>query len=453
MSLPLIKISITANIQAFPEDGNLLYDYKPLQNLKVDRTDGTSDLTSLRISADKANIAINQPISLDTEVSYDDSVNLIINDGVNTLKIVNSRFYLTDSDSYKIADRKGNLDTNIYTENNFKIEAGLVKTTSSIVDLEFLGIYSGGGMKVGNYTFYFKLADSDGNETDFVSESGRVVCHIGAVNHPTSIRGGLLEENSDKLIKFKLNNLDLAYDYISVYYTRNTGEANSEVVYSYRITDKFKINSSSTTISITGFENFEQIDNSEINTQYASFESAKTVTNCQNITFAGNVTENYELFKTLEKYSLFVTPQLLTSEESEKIGNLGYDYSERYPSEENGYEYYNAKNIYYRLGYWNEEIYRFGIVYILNDYTLSPVFNVRGINLLTNTDSFYNGFTLEDDINYGEDYLLEKAPLENVKGVFKIASSSTVFNDTQSIKPIGIKFNFKGDVITGGSNS
>ena len=451
MSLPIIKISIIANIQAFPEDGDLLYDYKPLQNLKVEKTDGTIDLTALQISSNKANINIDKPISIETEVSYDDSVNLILNDQVNPLKIVNSRFYLIDADSYKIADRKGNLDTNIYTEEDFKIETSLIKTVSSIMDLEFLGIYSGGGMNVGNYTFYFKLSDADGNETDFIAESGKVVCHIGAINQPSSIRGGLLNENSDKLIKFKLNNIDLAYDYIIVYYTKNSGDGDTEVSTSYKITDKYKINSTSTTISITGYENYEEIDNSEINIQYASFEATKSVTNCQNITFAGNITKNYEVFKTLEKYSLFVTPQLLTDAESEDIGNLGFDYVERYPSVENGYEYYNAKNIYYRLGYWNEEIYRFGIVYILNDYTLSPVFNIRGIKELTTNPNFWP-YTLEDDLNYGEDYLLEKKPDENVKGVLKISSTNTIFNGNQAIKPIGIKFNFSGNVIVGGTN-
>jgi hypothetical protein len=32
------------------------------------------------------------------------------------------------------------------------------------------------------------------------------------------------------------------------------------------------------------------------------------------------------------------------------------------------------------LGYWPEEFYRFGIVYIFNDNSLSHVFNVRGID-------------------------------------------------------------------------
>jgi hypothetical protein len=42
--------------------------------------------------------------------------------------------------------------------------------------------------------------------------------------------------------------------------------------------------------------------------------------------------------------------------------------------------YYNAKNIYYRLGYWPGEIYRFGIVYIFEDNSLSPVINLQGVD-------------------------------------------------------------------------
>jgi hypothetical protein len=41
-------------------------------------------------------------------------------------------------------------------------------------------------------------------------------------------------------------------------------------------------------------------------------------------------------------------------------------------------EYYNTKNIYYNVGYWNEEFYRLGIVYIFNDNTKSPVYNILG---------------------------------------------------------------------------
>lgn len=446
--LPAINLQINNTIYGLPENGKLLYKYAPFNNLKTTTPD-QKDLVELRLSSGSAEINITEPIILDTEVAYDESINLMVNDREHPIKLVNSRFYLTSSSTYNIADRKGNLDTNIYTEDNFKIEAGLVKMVRSIVTLDFLGVKEGGLMPIGNYNFYFKLADADGNESDFVCESGQVVCYIGAVNNPRSIRGGQLNEISDKIIKFRLNNLDLAYDYINVYYTRTTGSADSEVLETFRITDKFKINKLNTEISITGYEEHILIDNSEINIQYANFDSAKTNENCQNITFAGNITKNNELFLTLEKYSLLITPEVVTDL---SIGNLNSKYIEQYPTE--GFEYYNPNNIYYKLGYWDEEIYRFGIVYILPDYTLSPIFSIRGIKELNDT-AIFSTLSIDEQINYGDDYLIEGSSSlnpENAKGIFKINTTKTVFNGTSEIKPIGLKFNFTSNVLDGIEN-
>jgi len=451
MALPLITIQLTNAMYGLPLEGNLVYQYNPFRNLQNPNPisgDSTSALIGLTMNCKNAGINITEPIVLETETSYDDSVNLIVSDNANPPKIVNSRFYQTNTMTYEIADRKGNLDTNIYQEENFKVEAGFIKSVRTISTVDFLGIKDGGYMKVGNYTFYFRLADADGNESDFIAESGKVVCHIGTINTPRSIRGGLLDEISYKVIKFKLNNLDLAYDYINIYYTRSTGDGDQEIVKTYKITDKFKITNNDVEISITGYENHEEISIDDINIQYALFDSVKTLANCQNITFAGNITNDYDLFKTLEKYSLQVLPEVVY--DSVGIGNLDYLYNESNP--DIGYEYYNAKNIYYKLGLWDEEIYRFGIVYILNNYTLSPVFNTRGKKILGTTDSFMD-FKISDTINAGEDYIIEGSDPnnpENIKGVFKIDTQTySQFNNTDSIKPIGIKFNFVNNVVDG----
>lgn len=450
MGLPLITIKFDNNMYGMPMKGNLVYQYSPFQNLQNPSPSAqTSPLLGLSINSEKAGINITEPVELETEVSYDDSVNLVITDNVNPPKIVNSRFYQTSTMAYEIADRRGNLDTNIYSEEHFKSEAGLIKTVRTITTVDFLGVENGGIMPVGNYTFYFKLADADGNETDFMAESGKVVCYIGTINNPQSIRGGQQDENSDKLIKFKLNNLDLAYDYINVYYTRSTGDGEQSVVRAYHITDNFKITNDSVEIAITGYEVHEGIDVSEINTQYAVFDSVKTIANCQNFTFAGSITNDYELYKTLEKYSLLITPELAYDEEG--IGNLTHDYVESLT--DIGYEYYNPKNIYYKLGYWDEEIYRFGIIYILNNYTLSPAFNIRGKKVLQFATTFTD-FQITDTININEDYILENTVgsdnPENSKGIFKIdCDSKEMFHRIDSIKPIGIKFNFTNGVIDG----
>ena len=66
--------------------------------------------------------------------------------------------------------------------------------------------------------------------------------------------------------------------------------------------------------------------------------------------------------------------------------------------------YYNVFNIYNRVGYWNGEIYRLGVVYIFEDNTLSPVYNIRGkrsIPLVSDTQNYTKagiGYTLDDNI-------------------------------------------------------
>lgn len=455
--LPVFTFSTEVQAFGVPESGELLFSYGPFINL-INPTPledlVPTPLVPLRLNSFESGINVTEPLSLEIESSYDDSVNLVITDHTNPPKIVNSRFYLSDSTHYKIADRKGNLDTNIYSKENFKIESSLIQTVRTISQLTFLGVKDGGQMKVGSYTFYFKLADADGNESDFIAESGKVVCHIGATNNPNSIRGGLKDENSNKLVKFILKNVDLAYDYVNIYYTRTTGDETNEITYAYKIVDKVKINGQNVNIVITGYEVHEPIDISDVNIQLVNFESAKTVANCQNITFLGNTSNNYELFTTLEKLSLLIIPEIVY--DSKGIGNLDKDYIDQTGGDEDCYEYYNTRNIYYKLGYWDEEIYRFGVVYILPDNTLSPVFNIRGIKELTNTSTFSN-FDINSIVESDEDYSIIGTNInnpENIKGVFKIVSNQSdegtgTFNSQFSIKPLGIKFNFTGSSILG----
>lgn len=90
----------------------------------------------------------------------------------------------------------------------------------------------------------------------------------------------------------------------------------------------------------------------------------------------------------------------------------------------------------------------------MNDYTLTPVFNTRGIKELTNNAAFV-AYSLTDTINIIEDNLLELSNdsnnPENSKGIFKIENKGTganpTFDGAAAIRPIGIKFNFTGEVI------
>lgn len=86
----------------------------------------------------------------------------------------------------------------------------------------------------------------------------------------------------------------------------------------------------------------------------------------------------------------------------------------------------------------------------MNDYTLSPVFNIRGKQIVNESTTYYPLPAIGSDINYGEDFIIEgQDGTENVKGVFKIDltnNTENILSGLSSIKPIGFKFTFNNDI-------
>jgi hypothetical protein len=154
--------------------------------------------------------------------------------------------------------------------------------------------------------------------------------------------------------------------------------------------------------------------------------------------FFGNIEKpklDHEFF---EKVSLLFKPSVYT--EGEHIGTFNANYLDFNKQ----YGYYNVKNLYYKLGYFPTEYYRFGIVYILNDGTLTPVFNIRGGDLSVKTIS--DDWTLLKNINCNDEGLIENSIFyENTKGVVKFSNSS-LEDHNYCIKPLGLKIEFQDEL-------
>lgn len=393
---------------------------------------------------------INHPVDIEVQESYDGSVNLILNDDLNPPKIINSRFTPLEEGRYKVVDRAGNNDTNIYDENTLTGDTNLYKSITQLPTLSLKYVQGGGQLKVGNYVFYFKYVDSDGNETDFVAESGIVSLFLGNLSDPLSSKGALLDTDSQKMVSFVLNYVDEAYNYVNVYYTRSTGTPEgTEITKAYKVTTSYVVRNGSCNITVTGIEQIEEITLEEINVAFNIVNKAKAQAQIQNRLFFGNVDKVTIPYEELSDLSLRITPEIY---QEESIGYVNEEYTDNTPY--NAYEYYNVNNIYYRLGYW-EDIYRFGIVYILNDFTLSPVFNIKGIDLAkVDSDKDWSTKTpiYERKDNELKRVFIEVSDegfissninrLENARGVVRLAAKESIVSDT--VKPIGIKFNFQG---------
>lgn len=323
---------------------------------------------------DQLEFDINHPVDIITQNSYDNSVNLIMNDGYSYPKLINSRFSPTGKNTYEIVDRKGTSDTNIYDMGKqFKTDISLYKTIDTFPRLQFNKVSNGGALKVGNYFFYFKLADTDGNETDFFAESGLVSIFKGSGHH-SSISTGERDNNSLKQVRFTLYDLDTSYTYVNVYYSRYSSEAGfNKALDCAKILSKYIINVNGVCrLTITGFEPTESIPTEALNLTYFLADNVNTQATCQNRLFLGNINKAKIDYEILSQISLRFCP--VANQEDYDV-NL----TPKYSNQTKNKGYIDPVFIYNKTGYWNKELYRFGIVYILPNGDLTPVFDIRGI--------------------------------------------------------------------------
>lgn len=430
-NLPVLNLTHSTHLLLAKSEGDLVNNYVPFKNL-VDDANQIIDFRTLEFKdSEVPTFNLNTPVNIEIQPSFDGSVNLILNNDSEKPKLINSRFSVEEGDKFIIPDHKGNRDTNLYVNSQLDLDTRLYKTINSITSVTFNKLIDNGKMKCGSYHFYFKLADNDRNETDFIAESGVVTCHIGNYTDPASVRMGLLDEDSQKSISLTLNNIDSSYDLVRVYFTRTTSDSMGvKQETAYYIDLDYPINGDSCNILITGYESLVSVPVEDINPYYELASSVKTQAQCQDRLFMANIEKPKIDYEFLERESLNFLPKTLDESDRSNIGNISYNYVDI--SGSNSYEYYNPKNIYYSLGYWPEEYYRLGVVYILNDYTLSPVFNTRGRDLTIDENYTPGEIQVDEDgyISSGRTYF------ENAKGVIKLPKTKVIYSN--GVKPLGI---------------
>lgn len=425
-------------------EGDLNHTYSPLQNIQ--KSDGTiGDFTVHK----ELGLSLNNPLHIECQPSYDGTVNLIINDDKNPPRIINSRFSKIEDNKYKIINRNQTQQSNIYEEGSVDLQTRLFRNSNSFPILDFMGVNYSGKLKGGNYTFYIKFADSDENETDIVCESGIVSIFNGTISDVTSITGTLLNEETNKAARFKLSNIDTTFPKFYIYYSRETSDLNGTRIFEVgKLSKAYDVVDSSQEVVISGYEDVVLLTENDLNIRYLTVSAAKTQAQVQNMLFFANVQEDEVKNKILQNISYYIDVSI-----QQKKNSIGWVDSIRYKTSESGSEYYDPKNIYYNLGYWPEELYRIGIVYIMNDDSLTNVFNLRGCtfehigdNNLTKTDVYSKEEYLPSDsfLNGGKLH-------SNTYGVFKnpIESSDNVIQNytDKSVKPWYYQMNFSDELL------
>lgn len=333
------------------------------------------------------NFKLDKPVQMLAEPSFDGSVNLILTDNENSPKLINTGFHAQDNLTCEIIQRYGINNTNRYDLNNevnFKLQTSLYRDTSNLSYFEYNGFELGGQLRVGTYVFYAVSCDKDGNETDIICESGVIPVFLGFDKDPFSVNGGLENQVSDKIIKLTIHNVDSAYSYIRLYYTRTTAANDQSAgTLAYRINQTFPIitvnGENVCNVQITGFEETNSVSISDLNVQYFNADKANCAAISQNMLFLANVEEQFsdsKEYDLLRKYSLSIYPEA-------SVDTTSFTLNKDYENEEGSY--YNSQFIYTKTGYHEEEFYRFGIVYIRHDGSLTSVFDTLGVNNLSTT--------------------------------------------------------------------
>lgn len=486
-------MAINLQVRKYNQDGDMAHEYRALRNklLAGGSQDSTAkDLDDFR--TDEISINLENPLTIECQPSYDGTVNLIINDDENPPRIINTRFSAIEDNKYRIITRNQKEQTNIYEETMIDQQTRLFRNINSIPRIQFTSLDSFGQLKGGNYTFYVKFGDNDFNKTDVVCESGQISVFNGTISSPSTIQGTLQDERTDKSISIRINNIDTSFQKVYLYYTRETCDVNGRrISEAAMIKEPYDIKNTYLDITVNGYEEIETINEEELNINYLYVDKVKTQAQAQGMLFFGNVEMTTIEPKDFQALSLYINVGLVQLDES--IGYVDTDYTAQTTDDSEQTEYYNPQNIYYNLGYWPDEMYRLGIVYIMRDDSLSEVFNLRGVKFdkdtclsnityLENDDSiitskyryWWTGAVNDDGeevwetpdglpvieykdgeevigtwddvtINYipKDDFISNGAHLDNTMGVFKLPRDIEIWDhDNKTTKPWGFRISF-----------
>jgi hypothetical protein len=397
-------------------DGNLEKVYRPLHNLILEGETEPGEFIT-----DRFNFTL-QPVRVEIQPDYDGTVNLILNDhGRNPPRLINTRFAVKEGGRYQLIDREGEGDTNVYEEHNFNDTLRLFQRSRALTRLRFLGLRDGGQLLGGSYQVYVQYVNQEGNETDVVAHSPRIVVFDGS--HQGNAVGTLAA--TTRMIALQLENLDQSYYAVRVLFVHTGGEGAAEAVSAYQLAFDVPITSTTQEVTLTGFENKENITVASLSLRAERIETFRDMTQVDNrLLFCGPVESVYDRvsldavaratrigYRQVDITSAGTTNDATIGQgEQSPLSTTDWNQTDR-----DGWKggYLNPLNVAYRLGYPSGEALAFGIVFRLTNGTDSQVFPLHGHDEL-----MYRGdFTTNNPADY--DNRGWRASGENLDGVYR----------------------------------
>ena len=287
--------------------------------------------------------------------SFDDTVDIYMNDSLNPTYILNNCF----TNKGKFIDRQVGVI-------NVPEGIRLINSSTSPATFQHLEVVSPGLLPPGNYQLYLRYVTNSFNQTLFVSQSEIIsVAEILPVQYGKFKDGEYGPNYTSRALNVKLLNLDQTYAYYQigvVCYTSNVGEAAVPVTY---LIDKL-YRTDERTLHIDGYEKKRSLSLDEIAAIISMDNINKSQVIIQNRYIGANWTFSGYDKEALAGYAKLVTADVIKVDD---------------PSSHKSPTYYPY------------EIYPFAIVFLLSSGVETDSYPIQGKNLETG-ELLKNGLVL-----------------------------------------------------------
>lgn len=397
-----------------PEDGGNIWTYRPLNNLiggpTVLGVDSAFrlDMADLGLSGD----LIIQKIVVQPD--YDRTVNILFTVKGEKPRIVNSAFSaIRTQSSLTLAyiERPPGANSNEYAIDSIEDETSTILYSTKILGIDYNSISSGGKLKCGNYQYVFHYMTEGFNQTNVVGQSS--TCQVAFGETENNRKGGDETQETDKRVVLDLTNIDTEFRYLKVYCLYSSGQEATTQQY-LEFTRPIQITGETMTFNHSGYEELVEVSADTVNVDYATVDGADCSTQVGGFYFLGGIRQrgfDFTEFKT-EAAKISPTFKLFSLPGTALPG------------------YADPSNVYKYMGGFGDETYPYGIVYIMNDGSLSPVFPTKGVVISsTATPSVTHNY--------------ESAPAEGswYKGLVTLPSSNHYLPYDNGVKVKSLEFN------------
>lgn len=227
----------------------------------------------------------------------------------------------------------------------------------------------GGNLQRGTYMFTIRYLDDDFNPTNWTDLTQIVPIYENSTTNYNSVDGGNTDLtgnelfNAGKAIQLDISNLDIDFPYYQLGVIEVTdGPINEGAAYS--LTEE-PITGTTATYLYTGASDQETVESlEELVVDNIVFNKVKTLAQIDNRLILGNTTDDLKEWADFQRAASQI--------------HLSWGTTSQNKSTVTGDNAKNPEYMFYRRSYMRDEIYAFGVVYVFNDGTTSPVFHIPG---------------------------------------------------------------------------